>query len=560
MFFGDIVTITSAGVLAREKALQPLGIYDRSICWGIWAANPHREHEHHEHPNLIISPFHPSSWPFLIRLRLVLENRKGVLAAASRLLEDNDLSIVFAECTPTGFTHATWTVIAESTRPELESVRKRKEEFDRANPGVRIPAYGSYDGARELANSIAAHMLAHVQRLEEVFEEAIAAPPAPGPDPGPLFHVWRAEDNSHFLYNADAVAGQMEALGRGTQATNLDYIRSHVPGPAEVNYMQRLAYFSIYGGGHYYEVPFRFQYEADATLIKMTEQGIPFDEGSYKLSPLPMPAIATFNSEDKYLRLCPVTREFLKWPLTRIVLDYEVKQPTHNAKASQGLLRRVCDALRSDVDLLHLSNKWTRHWYANEEGQIAVIADVEPAKHQELEARLKAINGEGSAERLEAVTVRGARVYEYPQKKLFLSIHYGHPRDACIREIVQRVAVREGFGYEDVKTYTEAVTAKVDKQIRRCQAFLQLLYSDIDPSSVTFTWLQHEYSTAFTIGIPTFRLVDTSKFPFDSWEGHLRVNKDQPSMPFRLDVSDADLDKVISEAVVELAKRAGGKR
>src|ERR1044072_2210685 len=131
MFFGDIVTITSTGVLAREKALQPLGIYDQSICWGIRSSNPHHPHRHHGHPNLIISPFHPSSWPFLVRLRLVLENRQGALYEASKLLEENDRSSVFAECTPTGFTHATWTVIAESTWEELWEVRKRKEAFDK---------------------------------------------------------------------------------------------------------------------------------------------------------------------------------------------------------------------------------------------------------------------------------------------------------------------------------------------------------------------------------------------------------------------------------------------
>jgi hypothetical protein len=139
MFRGDIVTIIPNGVVVREKALQPLGIYDESICRGLWAANPHRLHQHRGHPNLIISPFHPSSWPFLIRIRLILENRQGALAEASGLLEQNDLPIVFAECTPTGFTHATWTVIAESTWGELERLRQRKQVFDSKNPTVRLP-------------------------------------------------------------------------------------------------------------------------------------------------------------------------------------------------------------------------------------------------------------------------------------------------------------------------------------------------------------------------------------------------------------------------------------
>ncbi|MFL6281797.1 MAG: hypothetical protein ACJ74Q_01365 [Pyrinomonadaceae bacterium] len=566
MFLGDIVTITGNGIIVREKALQPLGIYDQSICWGVWAANPHLSHRTHGHPNLIISPFHPSSWPFLIRMRLVLENTQGVLARASRLLEQNDLSIVFAECTPTGFTHATWTVIAESTRPELDDLRVAKEQFDRENPAVRIPRTppdgGAYDQARALANRIAARMLSHVRHLEDVFEEVCKEQKERGTwkNEPPLLHVWRAEGNSHFLYNGDAVAAEMDEMDEtpkeGQTQSNMDYIRSHLPRPAEVSYIQRLAYFSLYGGGTFEEVPFRFRYRANATRIEL-ERGTPFGEGSFKLSPLPMPAIGTFNSEDKYLRLCPVTPSFLARPLTRILVEYEVRQNAHNAKASQGLLRRICQALRDDVDLLHISNKWTRHGYANEKGEISFIADVEPAVHGELEARLKTVNADGP-DRLEAVTIKDALVYKYALKKLFLSFHFGHAREGCIRQLVERAALDEGFINVVVETYTESVTLAVDNQIGSCQAFLQLIYSDKDdPYEMNLQWLQHEYSTACARAIPALRLVDTSRFSYERWRSRLVVNADHPLRHFRLDVSDAALGKVIREAVRELAKKAG---
>lgn len=206
MFHGDIVSMTLNTVEARAKALQPLGIYDKSICWGMWAANPHklvdgRANPLYWHPNLLISPFHPSSWPFLVRIRLILENRKGALAEAAKLLEENDLSILFAECTPTGFSHATWTVIAESTWGKLDDLRKRKQQFDLDNPTVRLPPSREYDQARDLANSIAAHMLTHVRKLETVFNEVKS-----NRGRSPLLHEWHADSNSHFLYNGDAVA------------------------------------------------------------------------------------------------------------------------------------------------------------------------------------------------------------------------------------------------------------------------------------------------------------------------------------------------------------------
>lgn len=560
MFLGDIVTITRNGIIVREKALQPLGIYDQSICWGMWAANHHPPPAKYGHPNLIISPFHPSSWPFLIRLRLILENRKGALADAALRLEQNDLSVVFAECTPTGFTHATWNVIAESTWDKLNGLREEKEQFDKKYPRVRLPSDQShaYEEARDLANRIAAPMLSHVRKIEEVLD-AVRLSEKDGaiPDDKRLLHVWRPEGDSHFLYNGDAVAREMERLNQKTFENNLEYIGSQVPGAIEVKYMQRLAYFSLYGGGEFNEVPFRFQYQADTTVIQMTDQGTPFGKGSFKLSPLPMPAIATFNSEDKYLRLSPITPRFLARPLTRIIVSYEVKQqPTHNAKASQGLLRRVSDVLREEVNLLHISNKWTRHGYASEKGQISFIADVEPGARRELEKKLRAVNDDES-DRLEAVTIKDARVTEYPLKKLFLSIHFGHPRERCIRQLVERAALDEGFFNVVVETYTEAVTPEVDDKIVNCQAFLQLLYSaEHDPYEMNLQWLQHEYSTARAKGIPALRLVDISRFDYERWRSRLVVNADHPLGKFRLDVSDAELGKEIRKAIRRLARKA----
>src|SRR2546429_2345964 len=112
MLHGDIVPLTSDGIVVHEKALQPLGIFDQSICHGIWARNSYEKHPHYEHPNLMVSPFHPSSWPFLVRIQIMLRNEKGALARACEFLNEHDLSILFAECTPTGFRHATCAVIA----------------------------------------------------------------------------------------------------------------------------------------------------------------------------------------------------------------------------------------------------------------------------------------------------------------------------------------------------------------------------------------------------------------------------------------------------------------
>jgi hypothetical protein len=131
MIHGDVVTITSEGILAHYKALQPLGIYDKSICWAVWSANPYQGNQH-GYPNLVISPIHPSSWPFLIRLEIAITDEEGAFTWICDWLNKNDLSILFMECTTHGFSHAFCNVIAESTREELRLLKEDKESLTRS--------------------------------------------------------------------------------------------------------------------------------------------------------------------------------------------------------------------------------------------------------------------------------------------------------------------------------------------------------------------------------------------------------------------------------------------
>src|ERR1700686_332187 len=307
MIHGDIVTLTSEGIVVQEKALQPLGIFDQSICWGVWAANPHEDQPLYRHPNLIISPLHPASWPFLIQLQIILFNRKGALAEACEILKDHNLSILFAECAPTGFTHATLNLIAESTKENLRDLRRQKEAFDKDNPWVRVPPSPAFDEARKIANSIAAHMFVHAKEIERALEIKIAEENKHSKQHDPIFHGWDIVGDSHFLYNGEKVADKMLALTSTSKRKEcLEYIRAHIPKPARVHYMHRLAYFSLYGGGRYHEVPFSLRYQASSAFLKLQRSEI-FSNGSFanELAPLPRPAIGTFNSEDKYLRLTP---------------------------------------------------------------------------------------------------------------------------------------------------------------------------------------------------------------------------------------------------------------
>lgn len=569
MLHGDIVTLTSDGIIVHEKALQPLAIFDRSICWGVWAANPHIEHPHYEHPNLIISPFHPSSWPFLIRLQIQLHNEKGALASACKFLTENNLSILFAECTPTGFNHATLTVIAESTTDSLKELRAEKQEFDANHLYVRIPRRSEEQNkafleARKIANKIVARMLKHARGINRALDElSRKKPPAEGDI---LLHTWKA-DGEHFLYDGQAVAEYMREEDPGSPEEHEKYIRARLPKSHRVHYMQRLAYFSIYGGGEMWEVPMRLKYHANSALLKFEEDKPeeslkPFTDGSHAsvIKPLPRPAIGTFNSEDKYLRLNPVTDDLLENKLTQVDVEYKVNpKPGHNihdAKSSQGVIWEICKKLKeANVDLLHLSNKWTRYRYANEAGLITFIADVREKDYASVKSGVGSINHEKKLECVELTP----KVIPYPLNKLFFSIHHGHPREADVLKLVTEIAKELGFhDVISVETYKEAVTRKIIDSIKGCQAFLQLLcFAGEDrPETQHFSWLTFEYGVAASEGKPSVRVVTTSgEHGLNFWRDRMPIDADHQLKLLRDNANHGEIRATMREAIGELANR-----
>jgi len=562
MIHGDVVTMTSEGILVHGKALQPLGIFDQSSCWAVWAANPYSQNQHNEsnkqykYPNLVISAIHPSSWPFLLQMEIALSDEEGAFADVCELLNKNDLSILFMECTTAGFSHAFCNVIAESTKEgRLKKLRTTKENFDRENPQVRI-SQKIFKKAQDISNLIAAEMFAQAQDIEEKLNNGKF----------PFLHSWELEKNSgRFLYKEDAVIKEMHNIKPGkTTQQHGEYLKRQFPKTATVHYMQRLAYFSLYGGG--IDVPFELTYEADSALLSLKKSGVfspagikiyGENEPPFPLGSFPRSAICIFNSQEKYLRLKPVTSKILKDKLTRIDVDYRVEKYRQDdiiAKTSQGLLHLIGTNLKN-INLLHVANKSTRTEYAIRAGRISFVADVPEKNYKTVREAIKAIDS-NKPESLKHVSIHNVSVIEYPHRRLFLSLHFGHPRQQEIKEFVTMVAREHGFENTIVETYIEPATPTVVKNMGTCQAFLQLLLlrAEDQLNTMSLSWLDFEYGVATGKGLPTVRLVDVSRVRVNQWVKRIHTNTDQRVKEFRSDANDDELISTFRVAIGELAK------
>lgn len=166
----------------------------------------------------------------------------------------------------------------------------------------------------------------------------------------------------------------------------------------------------------------------------------------------------------------------------------------HDATASQGIIKLICDEfLKSQVDLLHLTNKWTHYKHHEEAGLITFIADIDKKKYQKVERDIKSIN-RTKPKSLENFFIKEeSKVVPYTLNKLFFSIHREHKKQAPIIGIVREIAKVLGF-YEVnvvVDKNVGVVTHEVVERIKSSQAFLQLLwFSESDEiETARFSWV-----------------------------------------------------------------------
>lgn len=571
MRYSEVLSISSHGILVHRSSMSPIGIYDGSVGHAVWYERPFpdadtrsgvRPEPRRVGADLIVSPFHPSSWPFLVRMRLNLHDEPGALAGAAEWLSQHRFSILHSTCNPVGFRHAVWDVIAEyvgaSTGPDadaLRALREKKERFDRRYPFARTAAAGQgiLDELLDLSTEIATFMFSTVGRLKAELNEVQQSGLAGGTAAIPLYVPRR-----YRYFDSDRVEAVVEdGIGGG------GLVREHVRRPFSVRYLTQIAAFALYGGG--VDVPFRLKFDASAAFLQAPDDA-PLERMLELKNELPCPSIAVFNARERYLRLRPIRENTLRDALTEIDVDYEFRGTHANtSRDSRGLLAAICRALEAHTNnLLNVSNKWTNYGYSREEGRISFLGDVAPAEYDKLEC---AITAEASRS-AQDVGIRRVSARKYAEWTLFVSMRFGHPRHDNFVELLDRAARSVGFKATIVTSFTEPITEAVRNKMRSSDAMLQILTlrSTDQPESAHFSWLDFELGLALGEEIPTLRLVDETRVPFDSWMQRLLINRDQWAKPFRSDLGDRELEAQFRTAIAELSGRVkparggGGRR
>ncbi len=581
MFYGDVVSLIGGGVRVTERALHPIGIYDQSKCWGVWVSHfgPATQSPVH----LVISPFHPVTWPFLLRLQIKLSHTKGAMRKAAHCLAKNDMNILHSQCTPTGFKHATWNVIAEATQIR-QAFQEEKERLDEDEPNPRTPEGNTkgFKRARFIANAIARQMLPLARDLEHALlernktEEFLSSrivegkwelygyqnadnifkepaswnPSADTPDDAPKrrqreFASWETQDPK-------------ERMESGRAQHELQW-----PQAVSVRWLGNLPFFALYGGGP--SAPFSLRYKAETALLELDEREI-FENVEFIESGVPTIGIASYDTADHYVRITPIPKHELARHIIDIEFTYTISRPTRPGGASRGLLDAICAAIQKEaVDLLCVSNQVLEGSYDHELGRLRFLGRADGAHPgKALQGTLNALKISGLSRseqdrgtlssdsnfRVGRVSIRPACI-----RRLFVSMRFGHVRQQLIGGMISDVARDQGFEAQIVQEFALRATETIVGGIRASDAFLQvLMFSESErPESASFRWLDFEYGVAVGLHLPAMRLVDVVQQDYSWWRSTITTDPDRFVMPFRTDVSDGMLRTAFAEAIARLA-------
>ena len=134
MFYGEPIEISTEGIRIPPSAVFPIGVGNKSRCWGIWLPANNGPLNTTAFDHLILSPVPPDAWPACYRLQVKLRDAIGCLEAATAQLASENVNVLATDCAPAGFSHAIWNVLCEDVGLRVAAAAARREAYAHQAP------------------------------------------------------------------------------------------------------------------------------------------------------------------------------------------------------------------------------------------------------------------------------------------------------------------------------------------------------------------------------------------------------------------------------------------
>ncbi|MGE0144987.1 MAG: hypothetical protein AB7T19_17015 [Planctomycetota bacterium] len=595
------------GIRFRSDSLRSIGVYHKTQCWGVWTPDLNRTRSSTSpgcirsvgQYHLVVSPFHPVSWPYLVRIRVELADRIDAMQTVTKELgslrlrkhlrqtlermgcepseEDgpDGLNILHLDQSPTGYSHSSCTMVAEvlAARDLLES---EKERLDRRWPQTREPGSTDHRAANEEARKFGnrlSHVMLEARVLIKRSLDALA---------GKHLIYERLRLRKFSLGSPDPDLEQSE-----DQESDLAKAwRKHPPSAHSVKWLYELPFHAVFGGGD--SAPIGMSYDGRTKQLIAAhrfEYPGPSDFRAMFLSGRSYLTIASFDPHEHSVRLVPIPDRIRTSRMALVEIDYRARSRGAAIPGlTHGLVADVTHVLRhAHYDVLSVLNKPRESSLRGEYGHIRFLA-IRPSPMEEPHkerARLR--------KRIEDIPSRSARpsddddtnsptkttagATEPPEPRIdleldvrctepavsrvFISLNFSHPRKKNLIKLVRRSCHQCGLEAVIAETYTDTATDYVVSKINDCDAFLQILVEPPMDRERRRTWLDFEYGMASGRNLPRVRLVDVSSRPYLKWGEIVDIDRDRFCRPIDLSLGDRDLAKQLRKAIREIAGKIG---
>ncbi|WP_420127446.1 hypothetical protein [Longimicrobium sp.] len=560
MIFSNVSRVHERGFVLDPADLERIGVFDKSVCWGVWAPDPRGNSERRKH--LIISPIHPSVWPFLLRMEIKL--RRGRIATALKFLVDERINIQSNECAISGHHHATWHVVADAN-----DVRS---ELDKDFQGIRRLSVDErgHDSPRlqEFSNRLASLMLAKAVNTPEAMVDAHRADES----------YREGELDSGFLHNriVDKHLLPFFYAPHAMPANLVEVAEKGLPQAVTCRWMQDLAFFAIYGDMLH---PMRLQYDHSTRLLKPAEQSA---QGLHKIlerqrqpTLLPAAAIAAFDTSGLYLRIEIVEPTEAQTRFFQANIEFDITFATKvvpgSSDTTRGLLLSVCDQLASHgVDVVKLANRTTHRDHQSEAGSISLIGktatSINPALIGELNSSLTmSCRPEASDARCKTTP----KTTQFGSKIIFLSRRMNMPFQDQVMSVLKSIASDWGMVLEDANNRLgKKIDDEVETGVIECDGVLQIVsysYEEADrsrgePVVPDLKWLVHEYGMAIGAGKPHIRIFDTTHRTLENWRTLVPIRTNEVAGEYAMYKEDVGLRTKFEPAFAALAQQIARTR
>lgn len=566
MYYVDDILLLETGLRIAPKALLPIGIADGSLCWGLEvihavpmsSGNTGVAEEKEERlPHLLISAFYPTNWHILFHVVIELQDRKGVLAETSEILEAHQFNILSTQCGPAGHNHATWHIIGEALNKKTEANKALAKVIDEHfHPGMNAFDKPNRKFREMLTSEVSEKMLRYSLELENRIKAADK-------------DLGKAEGKKHgFLHPRFADEDTLIYIGKSMDST-LRGESKELTEPVTCRWLQNLAVFRIYsqarkkpadsrGKRHAekarigkqvknsgrskasYDEPISFKYDSATALLKPAEEedieryNELIKEYVGSSDQLPIKAIGGFNHREHYVRIVVPEIDQMQRQIS-IRVPYSVrldnKKDDHQA-SSIGLLKNVTKRIKDyGTNLSYISNAMTKFSKNREEGVITMVGIAEDKTIKINEAYLRGLKFrlEKIDDPIAGLGVKPIDVIPVSAERMFISTRFDwlYKTKIKLKEEIDQAAKRHGFipvwgdpqltSDDQSQTNSKVVAEHAINRIRTSKVFLQII-PDVVPTdkskkdkSHELDWLNFELGVACGANIPCAVCVDKKK-------------------------------------------------